>query len=456
MHIHLVGIGGAGLSAIATVLLEQGYTVSGSDMQESPALERLRRLGASISIGHRTGNLTSPDLVVISSAIPANNPEVLAAQQRGIPVQKRPAWLGRMMAGKRGVAIAGTHGKTTTTAMVSLVLSRANLSPTYIIGGHFPQLNGNAAAGQSDWFVIEADEYDHTFLSLKPELAVITNVEWDHPDIYPTEAAYRQAFIDFAALVPERGQVIVCGDDQGVQGILQQLPSVITYGMQATNTWQAVNLTINEAGGYSFDLHYRGQQANTQPLSLRVPGRHNVLNALAALIMAQSVGVSLAETAKTLSAFAGAGRRFELKGEVKGVTVIDDYAHHPTEVRVNIDAARTRFADRPLWAVFQPHTFSRTRLLLNEFAAALDGADHVIVLDIFPSREQDDGTISSADLIARMNHAHARHIGPIPEAVKYLHSHLKPGDVLMTMSAGDGYLVSEGVLAALRSHTQGG
>ena len=455
LHVHLIGIGGAGLSAIATVLLQQNYTISGSDIQASRATERLRKLGAAVYIGHDAKNLTGPDVVVISSAIAQDNPEVIEAHKRNIPVQKRPTWLGQMMNGKRGITIAGTHGKTTTTAMVALVLTRANLSPTYIVGGFLPQLDSNAAAGQSDWFIIEADEYDHTFLNLKPELAVITNIEWDHPDTYPTQAAYAQAFIQFAGLLPPHGRLIVCGDDPGIKNLRQQLPAPIsdgapiTYGLAPGNAWRAVNVTLNQAGGYSFEVQHQDKTITAQPLNLRTPGLHNVQNALAALVVADAAGVSPDEAAQILSTYEGTGRRLEIKGKANGVTVVDDYAHHPTEINVTLAAARARFGQRPIWAVFQPHLFSRTKLFLAEFAAAFADADHVIILDIFPAREQDDGTISSGDIITRMRHPDARQIKAIPTAIAYLQDHLSPGDVLITLSAGDGYKVGEGVLAKL-------
>jgi len=460
-HVHLVGIGGAGLSAIATVLLFQGYIVSGSDIQASETTERLKHLGATITIGHAAKNITEPnldsasrgspsdDVVVISSAIPPDNPEVVEASRRNILIQKRPAWIGQMMTGKRGIAIAGTHGKTTTTAMVALVLTEAELSPTYIVGGFIPQLNSNAAAGQSDLFIIEADEYDRTFLSLKPEVAVITNVDWDHPDSYPTEATYYQAFAAFAKLIPPQGQLILCGDHPISQKLSQGFPQAITYGLQAENTWQAVDLQLNEAGGYSFHVQERGQIITTQPVTLKIPGQYNVQNALAAIVVAATIGVPPDKSGQTLSTFQGTGRRFEVKGEINGITIVDDYAHHPVEIKATLAAARARFGERAIWAVFQPHTFSRTKLLLPDFAAAFNEADHAIILDIFSSaREKDDGTISSLDLLACMKHADARHIGPIPAAITYLQNHLSPGDVLMTLGAGDGYKVGEGVLGS--------
>ena len=450
-QVHLIGIGGAGLSAIATVLLQQGYTVSGSDMAASEEVDRLRRLGAKVNIGHNADNLGNPDVVVFSSAVQGDNPEIVAAQARGLPVLKRPAWLGQMMTGKRGIAVAGTHGKTTTTAMLALLLTQTEQSPTYIIGGFVPQLNTNAAAGDGELFVIEADEYDHTFLSLKPDIAIITNIEWDHPDIYPTADDYTQAFIDFAALLPDPGNLILCGDDPGTETIKQAHPNALTYGLNPANTWRAVDLQPNRFGGTSFHVQHRVQQGakreTVQPVALHVPGEHNVCNALAAIVAAHLTGLSIERAGQGLTGFKGTGRRFELKGEANGVTIIDDYAHHPTEIRASLAAARTQFGERPIWAVFQPHTYSRTKLLLAEFAAAFQDADHAILLDIFSSaRERDDGSISSRDILSRMQHPDARHIGPIPAAISYLRQHLSPGDVLITLGAGDGYKVGEAVL----------
>ncbi len=449
-HIHLVGIGGTGLSAIATVLLQQHNTVSGSDMQESENTARLRALGATVYIGHRAENITAPDAVVVSSAIPADNPEIAAARAKGIPVFKRPAWLGQMMTGTRGIAIAGAHGKTTTTAMVSLVMSRANLSPTFIVGSFIPQLNTNAAAGNSDWFVIEADEYDHTFLSLKPEFAVITNIERDHPDTYPTDESLFRAFVQFAELIPPHGAVLACGDNPGVQHILPQLPSAETYGTSEGNRWRAANIVANKWGGFSFEPLRDGTPIAPK-IALRVPGMHNVQNALAALAVCIKAGIAPKTATEILATFTGTARRFELKGEIGGITVIDDYAHNPTELRATLAAARARFGKRQIWAVFQPHTFSRTKLLRHEFSAAFGDADHVILLDIYPAREKDDGSISSADILADMHHPDARHLsGALSNAAEFLLKHLSPGDVLITLGAGDGYKVGKMVLDGMK------
>ncbi len=450
-HIHLIGIGGAGLSAIATLLLQQGYNISGSDMYDSEVIMRLHGMGANVVIGHHADNITNPSVVVVSSAIPSHNPEIIAARKKGIPVYKRPTWLGMMMKNKRGICIAGSHGKTTTTAMIAWVLTKADLSPSFIVGGDILQLGTNAQAGLGDWFVIEADEYDYTFLSLKPEIAVITNIEWDHPDTYSTEDEFHQAFHDFAHLVPPHGQLIICADDSGGQALLREMPHAISYSSPPGASklaltvkasldppWQATDIKPNEHGGYTF-------MAQGQEFSLRVPGKHNVQNALATIIVADKLGVPHADIAAYLMTYEGVGRRFQFKGEVNNITIIDDYAHHPTEIKATLEAARTRFGHRPIWAVCQPHTFSRTKLLLAEFATAFDEADHVIILDIYPSREKDDGTIHSTDLVSKMTHPHVQYIGKIPHATNYLQNHLQSGDVLLTLGAGDSYEVGEGV-----------
>jgi UDP-N-acetylmuramate--alanine ligase len=449
-NVHLIGIGGAGLSAIATVLLQQGYKVSGSDMQASAATERLAQLGATVFIGHRPENLpNNPDAVIISSAIPAQNPELVAARQRGLTVVKRAEWLGRMMENKVGLAIAGTHGKTTTTGLVAFMLREAGLDPTFIVGGFVPQLDTNAAAGRTNQFVIEADEYDHMFLGLRPTVAVVTTVEWDHPDIFPTRQHLTRAFSEFVQLVPANGLLIVCGDDSGAMEVMQSAKTnVTTYGLQTGNDWQATNLRPNAKGGYDFLVQH---VTRAQPLavSLTIPGVHNVANTLAALAIANQQGLDLAQAAEIVGRFAGVGRRFELKGEVNGITVIDDYAHHPTEIRATLAAARARFGDRPLWVVWQPHTFSRTLTLFADFVNAFAEADHVIVLNIFASREKDEGLINSQNIVEKMNHPDARYIGPLRDAADYLVDHLPPPAVLMTLGAGDGYQVGEWVLEQL-------
>jgi UDP-N-acetylmuramate--alanine ligase len=452
--VHLIGIGGAGLSAIATVLLQQGYTVSGSDLQASAATERLAQLGATIAIGHRPENLPGPpvEAVVISSAVKPNNPELLAAQQRGLHVVKRAEWLGRMTQNRTCIAIAGTHGKTTTTAMIAYLLQQAGQQPGYIVGGFVPQLNSNAAAGQGDAFVVEADEYDYMFLGLRPQIAVLTFVEWDHPDMFPSPAVFQQAFVDFAQGVPASGWVIGCGDDLGAKAILAHTSAqTITYGLQAGNNWQAVNVQPNQRGGHNFKLIGPAPHLDSLTVSLAVPGLHNVANSLAALVVAHQRGLDLTQATQILGQFTGTGRRFEFKGEVNGIIVIDDYAHHPTEIKATLAAARIRYPGCPIWAVLQPHTFSRTLALLDDFAGAFSEAEHVLIVDIFPSRETDAGLIHSTDILKRMHHPDARYIGPLAAAADYLAQQLTPPAVLITLGAGDGYKVGERVLEQVQT-----
>ncbi len=476
-HIHLIGIGGAGLSAIARVLLEQGAKVSGSDLAVSPVAEALARDGALISEGHDPGNIHDADVVVVSSAVPEDNVEIQAAYAKGIPVLGRPTFLGQMMSGKRGVAVAGTHGKTTTTAMIATILLKAGLDPTFIVGGVLVDLETNARAGAGPLFVIEADEYDGTFLSLKPDLAVITNVEHDHPDCYPTFADFRAAFESFADLVPDHGLLAVCADDPVARDIGQRLadwamqspmaesrparraarsallaepecrPSVRFFGLSDGATWRAEEIHPNFAGGVDFLAVYREETLGL--VRLRVPGAHNASNAMAALAVTDFLGVPLRVAREALTGFRGVARRFEVKGEADGVVVIDDYAHHPTEIQATLRAARERFPERRIWAVWQPHTYSRTKELLEGFAASFSDADHVLVLPVYPAREADTLGVSAADVVDRMNHADTRAVGSMGEAVARLVSAVQPDDVVLTLGAGDGNQVGERLLARL-------
>ena len=454
-RIHLIGIGGAGLSAIAQVLLEEGYAVSGSDQQASVTTESLAARGAQVTVGHRAENVVGADLVVVSSAVPPGNPEIVEARARRIPVIKRAELLGRMMRGRRGVAVAGTHGKTTTTGMIAQILLEAGQDPTFIVGGVIGSLGTNARAGTGP-FVIEADEYDRTFLGLQPWAAVVTNVEHDHPDCYPTFEAMFGAFGEFVDLLPAEGVLVACRDNPpakelGDRRALREGQPVVMYGLGDGAAWRAVDVQSNNAGGSDYVLLRDRQSAGL--VRLRVPGLHNVVNSLAALAVADQFGVSFAQASKSLTEFRGMLRRFEIKGEAAGVTVVDDYGHHPTEIKATLAAARTRFPGRGIWAVFQPHTFSRTKILMDDFAKAFADADHVIVTDIYAARERDTLGISSADIVARMNDTRrreARHIPGLDAAAEHLLANVKPGDVVITLSAGDGNLVGEKLLAGLR------
>lgn len=450
-HAHLIGIGGTGLSAIATLLLESGAAVSGSDAQASAMTDALRNKGAVISIGHRAENVAGAEVVVVSSAVAADNPEIAAARAAGIPVMKRADFLGDLMAGRTGVCVAGTHGKTTTTALIAYLLLRADRDPSFIVGGMMADLGVNARHGKGEPFVVEADEYDGMFLGLRPTVAVVTNVEHDHPDCYPTADEYKAAFAKFVTLVPADGVVIACRDDAGAKEIgeaaAQSGRRVLWYGLKNGAEWKAEHVQANGLGGNDFVATRNG--ATVGLVRIRLPGVHNVSNSLAALAAVDALGVEFNAARTALSEFQGVGRRFELKGEANGVTVIDDYAHHPTEIRATLAAVRRRYAGRPVWAMFQPHTFSRTRALLNEFAAAFGDADHVLVTDIYRSREAVDASVSGQQIVAQMRHPDARHTPALSDALKTLLAELKPGDVLITLGAGDGNVVGEKVLEEL-------
>jgi UDP-N-acetylmuramate--alanine ligase len=448
-RLHIVGIGGAGMSAIAVVLLERGYRVSGSDQAESAATQALRERGAQVFIGHQVENVGEVDHVLISSAIKSDNVELLAAQRRGLPVSKRALFLGWLMQGALGVAVAGSHGKTTTTAMIASILSGAGRDPSFIVGGTIIGLNTPAHAGRGQEFVIEADEYDRTFLGLTPGVAVVTNVEHDHPDCFPTFESMLDAFRAFVGLLPESGLLVACGDDAAARGLIEYRGSrdVVTYGFGRDVTWQAADLRANNAGGSDFVALRDG--ATRGLLRLRVPGRHNVLNALAAVAVADFLGVPIEQAREALVEFRGVGRRFEVRGEAGGVMVIDDYGHHPTEIRATLAAARANYPERPIWAVWQPHTFSRTKLLMDEFAAAFEDADHVIVTDVYASREKDSLGVNAADVVRRMKHRDARYARSLMEATNLLADGVQPGEVVITLSAGDGNVVGESLLRRL-------
>jgi UDP-N-acetylmuramate--alanine ligase len=449
---HLIGIGGSGLSAIALVLLESGHAVSGSDRQLSPQVQALQAAGARLHLGHRAENLRGAQVVLRSSAIPDDNVEVQAALQAGIPVLKRADFLERLVAGKKVIAIAGTHGKTTTTAMVAWMLTTLAQDPSYVIGSVAMNLGRNAHAGNGDFFVIEADEYDHMFLGLRPTLAVVTNVEHDHPDFYPTPEEFQQAFRQFVGRLAPGGELIACADDPGAADLLawagEHGCQTYAYGLgeECYDCW-AENLVPRPGAGYTFDVHYRAGGGGTA-VSLQVPGEHNVRNALAALSVADRLRLDLEGAAGALEQFSGAGRRFEVRAEVAGVTVIDDYAHHPTEIRATLAAARARYPGRRLWAVWQPHTYSRTRLLLDEFRTAFQGADQVLVTDVYGAREAlpADGFSSRQIVEAIANAGVQAHDTPeLGQARDYLARQVRPGDVVLVFSAGDAIQVSEGL-----------
>ncbi len=461
---HLIGIGGTGLSAIARVLLESGWHVSGSDRQLSSLAKELQQAGATVYTGHSPENVAGADLVIRSSAIPDDNVEVQAARLAEIPVLKRAEFLGELLSGRTGIAVAGTHGKTTTTAMIAWMLAALGQDPSYIIGGVSTNLGTNAHAGQGPAFVIEADEYDRMFLGLAPRVAVVTNIEHDHPDCYPTPEDFYGAFRLFMGRLSPEGLLVACSDDRGAARLLAEARAegrrTVSYGLASwlgrpPVDFSAQQLEPGVAGGYHFTaVRKTGRNREAPPgveVDLQVPGQHNVRNALAALAVADELGLPLEQAAQALGNYRGAGRRFELRGEAGGIAVIDDYAHHPTEIRATLSAARARFPGRALWVVWQPHTFSRTRTLLEEFVTAFDDADHVLVTAIYAAREtQPEDSFSAQRVVAAMQYPDVHYIPELPKVTGYLLEHLEPGDVLLVLSAGDADQVSAQVLAGLQ------
>ena len=460
-HVHFIGIGGSGLSAIARVLLESGYEVSGSDRALTPFAEEVRKAGASVYVGHHPRNVGNAEMVVRSSAIADDNPEVQAAKRAGIPVYKRADFLGQFMENKTGIAIAGTHGKTTTTAMTAWVLSELGRDPSFIVGSVMNNLGVNAHAGKSKLFVIEADEYDYMFLGLKPQIAVVTSLEHDHPDLFPTLESMYMTFEKFVDLLPEDGTLIVCAEDRNAATLIphvrQRGRNVISYGLQGDMTintplWvQARDVQPNQRGGYDFTVisNIASQTSTSVNVSLQVPGLHNVRNAMAVLSIVGVLGLSRSKAAEALASFTGTGRRFQIQGEVNGITIIDDYAHHPTEIQTTLAGARARYPERRIWAVWQPHTYSRTQTLFLEFSRSFKDADEVIVTEVYAAREAKQ-EFTSAEIVSAMPHLSARYIETLPEVTQHLIENLKPGDVVLVLSAGDADQVSKDVVQGLK------
>ncbi len=464
-----MGIGGSGMSPIAHVLHDLGYKVDGCDMAETGFLPALRAKGIDIQIGHSPAHLArhAYDALIVSSAVPETNPELLAAKDRGITVMKRAGLLGALMENRTGIAIAGTHGKTTTTAMIAHLLTEVGRDPTYIIGGTLLNSSTNARAGSSDLFVVEADEYDGMFLGLVPRVAVITTLEMDHPDMFEDLPAVRRLFTQFVDRLPTDGMLIAGHDDTEARAFaakrLEAGQPATTYGVTGIEWWltgwQASNIRPEQGGGIHFTVERLTYQIEDEEVTveqweggLLIPGEHNVENALAAIAAAAEVGVDPGEALAALGTFRGTGRRFEVKGTVKDITVIDDYAHHPTAIEVTLDAARDRYPEARIWAVWQPHTYSRTAALLDRFARSFYNADHVIITDVYRSRDTHDYGVSEEDIVDEMltQQDEVAHIGGgLAPVIDHLVARVEPGDVVIIMSAGDATQICEPLLARL-------
>ena len=448
--IHFVGIGGIGMSGIAEVLLNLGYTVSGSDQQESDVTARLRRLGARVFVGHQEDHLSSePSVVVISTAVKYSNPEVLEARRRQIPVIPRAEMLAELMRVKFGVAVAGSHGKTTTTSMVAAVLSAAGLDPTMVIGGRLRMLGSNAKMGQGEILVAEADESDGSFLLLSPTIAVVTNIDREHMDYHKNMERLSDSFLAFINKVPFYGLAVLCLDDANVRGLLPKVRKrITTYGLSSEAEFSAGELHM-QATGVEFDAHHRGKPMGK--LRLHLPGRHSATNALAAVAVGRELDIPFSQIAEALNGFQGIHRRFEIKGEPAGILVIDDYGHHPAEIRATIGAIRDSWK-RPLTVVFQPHRYSRTEDLFEEFLTAFEGADRLVLTEIYPAGEEAAG-VSAAMLyeaIKRKGHTEVVFISDKNQIVERLKGKLKTGDVVLTLGAGDIHKIAEQLVGSLK------
>ncbi len=445
--IHMTGIGGAGMSGIAEVLLNLGYEVHGSDLSASTVVTRLRELGARVSIGHAAENVTDAEVLVKSTAVGEDNPEVQAARQKNIPIIPRAEMLAELMRLRQGIAIAGTHGKTTTTSLTAAVFEAAGEDPTVIIGGRINAYGANAHLGKGRYLIAEADESDGSFLCLSPIINVVTNVDRDHVDFYPTQEAIDEAFVTFMNKVPFYGVNVVCGDDPGVQRLLPRIKRpVISYGFGDHNRIRAE--LLDSGARTRFEVTVRGKSLGTAELAH--PGNHNVLNALAAIGVALEAGIEPARCLEGLANFKGVGRRFEWKGERDGVAVVDDYGHHPAEIMATLDTARRVFPDRRLIVVFQPHRFTRTQALFGEFCKSFEQADKLLLLEIYPASEKPIPGVSGQSLaqgIRQISNTNVEYYPDFPAVHETLRRELKNGDLLLTLGAGSVTTIGPNYLA---------
>lgn len=442
-NIHFVGIGGIGMSGIAEVLLNLGYTISGSDLSQSDITQRLAVLGANIFAGHDASHLGDADVAVTSTAVKSNNPEVLEAQRRGIPVIPRAEMLAELLKMKFSIAVSGSHGKTTTTSMVSTVLAHGGLDPTMVIGGKLASIGSNAKMGDGEVIVAEADESDGSFLKLSPSLAVITNIDREHLDYYRDIEEIKEAFLQFANIVPFYGSTILCFDDENVKTILPQIKrKTITYGLTSSADYRAIDIKF--AGSSStFSLVYKGTPCGD--VTLNVPGRFNVYNALATIAVAREFDMEYPAICEGLKRFIGVHRRLEVKGKSRGITVVDDYGHHPTEIRETLAAAKHVWKDRII-VVFQPHRYTRTKALFEEFLTAFPNADTLIVTDIYAASEdpiKGVNALSLCDGIRRCGNRDVTYLSDFDDIVKHLLSIAKPTDVIITQGAGNVWKIGE-------------
>lgn len=440
-HIHLIGIGGISMSAIAEILLNHGYRVSGSDLSDSKILNKLREHGAEIFLNHSPANVKNPDLLVYSAAIKEGNSERIEGKKQSIPEVDRAEMLGQIMKKyNKSIGVSGSHGKTTTTSLISLLMEYSDLDPTILVGGELDEIGGNIKIGQSEHFITEACEYVESFLKFKPFIGVILNIDEDHLDYFINLNHIKEAFRKYAKGIPESGFLIVNWDDENVQDVCKDLEcNLITYGINEKADFKANNIVFTKDGLPIFTIEHRN--ITYGPFELNIPGKHNVYNALAAISTLTILGVDIKKIIGHLKKFKGIHRRFDLLGEVKGAKIIDDYAHHPAEIKATLEAARN-FPHNRIWCVFQPHTYTRTKSLLEDFSHSFTLADIVIITDIYAAREQDTGEVTSLDLVNRINDStKVTYISGFTNIYQYIYDRLEPQDIVLTMGAGDIYKV---------------
>lgn len=447
-RIHFVGIGGIGMSGIAEVLLNQGYDVSGSDLRASELTQHLEQLGGVVYYGHAAKNVQDAQVVVTSTAVSADNPEVVEAHRLLVPVIPRAEMLAELMRLKYGIAVAGTHGKTTTTSMVATLLSHGGIDPTTVVGGRLNALGSNAKLGQGEYMVVEADESDGSFLKLTPTIAVVTNIDEDHLDFYSGMDQIRSVFIDFINKIPFYGLAVLCLDDPNIQSLLPQVQKrYVSYGLTPQADYSAIDIQ-HSGGGTEFTVMHRQQQLGR--IRLEMPGQHNVLNALAALAVARELDVSLTTITEGFASFAGVQRRFQIKYDAE-VMVVDDYGHHPAEIKATLAAARSGW-ERRLVVIFQPHRYSRTQALFDDFVTSFYQADLLVVMDVYAAGEtarDGVGGEALAQAVSEHGHRNVQYCADSSEVVAYVKEQQQPGDIIITLGAGSVWQVGEALIDAL-------
>ncbi|MFN3455539.1 MAG: UDP-N-acetylmuramate--L-alanine ligase [Pseudobdellovibrio sp.] len=443
---HFIGVGGIGMCGLAELLHNSGAVVTGSDASENANTERLKNLGVKVYKGHDASHIVQADVVVYSSAIPFTNPEIREAKARSIPLIPRAEALAEIMRIRRGIAVAGTHGKTTTTSMISSIFLEAGQSPTIVVGGRFEKIKSTALLGKGEWLIAEADESDGSFNKLSPEIAVITNIDADHMDHFKTFENLKKAFLDFSYRVPFYGVVIAYGDDNTVRQLFEGFNKrILFYGFDEKNDF----VLKGEKGHYTLTKNHAGQSTNLGQFKIKVPGTHNALNATASIVAGLSAGLDFESCIKGIEHFDGVDRRFHFKGEASGVMVYDDYGHHPTEVRAALQGFKEKFSDQKLVVYFQPHRYSRTQHCWQDFKSCFGQADVLFLGDIYPAGETPIAGISSEKLIEEMNQPNASYV-PKENQLKIILEQLKEGDVFLTLGAGDGWKLGLDVLENLK------